>query len=84
MLVGGATAAAVVTQDAYSLYDARAAVRWNMNDGNSLQLSVIGKNLDDEEYLTEALPLGNGGFEGWGTPRTIAVATEERTSTIGK
>jgi iron complex outermembrane recepter protein len=70
VLVGGATAAAVVTQKAYSLIDMRAAVQWNMGNGNLLRLSLIGKNLDDKEYITEALPLGNGGFEGWGTPRT--------------
>ena len=44
-----------------------------MEDGHLLRLSLIGKNLNDKEYLVEALPLGNGGFEGWGTPRTIAV-----------
>jgi len=73
ILVGGATAAAAVTQKGYSLLDARAAVQWNMEEGHFLRLSFIGKNLTDKEYLTEALPLGNGGFEGWGTPRTMAV-----------
>ena len=73
VLVGGANSAAVVTQKAYSLVDARAAFQWNMENSNLLRLSVIGKNLNDKEYLSEALPLGNGGFEGWGTPRTIAV-----------
>ena len=70
---GGATAAAVVTQKAYSLVDMRAAFQWNMEDNHLLRLSLIGKNLNDKEYLTEALPLGNGGFEGWGTPRTWAL-----------
>jgi outer membrane receptor protein involved in Fe transport len=73
ILVGGATAAAAVTQKAYTLVDARAAITWNMEEGHLLRLSFIGKNLTDKEYLTEALPLGNGGFEGWGTPRTMAV-----------
>jgi iron complex outermembrane receptor protein len=73
ILVGGATAAAVVTQKAYSLVDMRAAVQWNMEDNHTLRLSLIGKNLNDKEYITEALPLGNGGFEGWGTPRTWAL-----------
>ncbi len=36
-------------------------------------LSLIGKNLNDKDYLIEALPLGNGGFEGLGAPRTIAL-----------
>jgi iron complex outermembrane receptor protein len=73
ILVGGATAAAAVTQKAYSLVDMRAAVQWSMEDNRSLRLSLIGKNLNDKEYITEALPLGNGGFEGWGTPRTWAL-----------
>ena len=73
ILVGGATAAAVVTQKAYSLVDMRAALQWNMEDDHTLRLSLIGKNLNDKEYLTEALPLGNGGFEGWGSPRTWAL-----------
>jgi outer membrane receptor protein involved in Fe transport len=73
VLVGGATAAAVVTQKAYSLLDMRAALQWNMQDDHTMRLSLIGKNLNDKEYLTEALPLGNGGFEGWGSPRTWAV-----------
>ena len=68
VLVGGANSAAVVTQKAYSLVDVRAAFQWNMENSNLLRLSVIGKNLNDKEYLSEALPLGNGGFEGWGTP----------------
>ncbi len=73
ILVGGGTSSAVVTQKAYSLIDARAAIQWNMNDGNLLRLSLIGKNLNDKEYIVEALPLGNGGFQGWGAPRTIAL-----------
>jgi outer membrane receptor protein involved in Fe transport len=70
ILVGGATAAAAVTQKAYSLVDMHAALQWNMQDNHTLRLSLIGKNLGDKEYITEALPLGNGGFEGWGSPRT--------------
>jgi len=73
ILVGGATAAAAVTQKAYTLVDMRAAVQWNMEDNHNLRLSLIGKNLDDKKYITEALPLGNGGFEGWGAPRTWAL-----------
>jgi iron complex outermembrane recepter protein len=73
IIVGGATSSAAVTQKAYSLVDMRAAVQWNMEDNHTLRLSLIGKNLNDKEYLTEALPLGNGGFEGWGSPRTWAM-----------
>jgi iron complex outermembrane receptor protein len=73
ILVGGATAAAVVTQKAYSLVDMREALQWNMQENHTLRLSLIGKNLNDKQYLTEALPLGNGGFEGWGAPRTWAL-----------
>jgi len=80
ILVGGATSAAAVTQDGYTLIDARLAFQWNMQDNSLLRLSLIGKNLTDEEYLQEALPLAvpgltafAGGFQGWGPPRTIAL-----------
>lgn len=73
IIIAGATSSASVIQDAYSIYDARAAVQWNLNDGDLLRLSLVGKNLDDEEYLATALPLGNGGFQGWGSPRSVAL-----------
>ncbi len=80
ILVGGATSAAGVTQDAYTLYDARLALQWNMENSSLLRLSLIGKNLNDEDYLQEALPLAvagltdfAGGFQGWGPPRTFAL-----------
>jgi iron complex outermembrane recepter protein len=80
ILVGGATSAAAVTQDAYTLYDARIALQWNMENHDLLRLSFIGKNLSDKDYLQEALPLAAagltqfaGGFQGWGPPRTYAV-----------
>ena len=73
ILVPGATSLTTVTQKAYSLIDMRAAVQWNMEDDHYLRVSLIGKNLTDKEYLTEALTLGNGGFEGWGSPRTWAL-----------
>ena len=77
ILVGGATAAAGVTQDAYTLIDARLALQWNMENKNLVRLSLVGKNLTDKDYLQEALPLAAaglqqfaGGFQGWGPPRT--------------
>ena len=46
---------------------------WQLNNGDSLMLSVIGKNLNDKEYKQQELPLGEfGGFRGWGPPRQIA------------
>ncbi len=39
-----------------------------------MRVSAWGKNLADKEYLEQALPLGdNGGFQGWGPPRTGAL-----------
>ena len=46
-----------------------------MDHGKQQPPALVADRVDltDKEYLTEALPLGNGGFEGWGTPRTVAV-----------
>jgi len=57
----------------YGLLDVR--VSWTVPlDGDALSISLFGKNLSDEEYLEQALFLGefNTGFQGWGAPRTIA------------
>ena len=62
-----------IIQNGYTLVDARIAYDWQLNNGDSLMLSVIGKNLNDKEYKQQELPLGEfGGFRGWGPPRQIA------------
>jgi iron complex outermembrane receptor protein len=74
IIVGGATSPVGITEDAYSIVDARAMYQWNMKDGEFVRFALTGKNLTDTEYLDQALPLGaNGGFQGWGSPRTYAL-----------
>lgn len=73
IIVGGTTSAAVIEEDAYSIIDARAMYQWNRADGEFIRFSLTGKNLGDTEFRDQALPLGaNGGFQGWGFPRTYA------------
>ena len=62
-----------ISTDPGTRVDARVSLEWNIGDGDIITLSVIGKNLTEEEYLDFVLPLGDvGGFQGWGAPRTIA------------
>jgi iron complex outermembrane receptor protein len=61
-----------VIQDGYPLYDARIAYEWRLANEDFVLFSLVGKNLADEEYIEQELPLGFGGFRGWGPPRQIA------------
>ncbi len=61
-----------VIQDGYPLYDARVAYEWRLDNEDYVVFSLTGKNLADEEYIEQELPLGFGGFRGWGPPRQIA------------
>lgn len=64
-----------IIEPGYTLWDARIAYEWVMANDETLTFEVIGKNLNDEEYRQEELPLGaGGGFRGWGPPLTWAVA----------
>jgi iron complex outermembrane receptor protein len=56
------------------LIDARIAYEWQLDGGDSLTLSVYGKNLSDTEYRQSALFLGafETGFQDWAAPRTYA------------
>jgi iron complex outermembrane receptor protein len=62
-----------VIQDGYPLYDARIAYEWRVANEDIVRISLFGKNLADEEYIEQELPLGFGGFRGWGPPRQIAL-----------
>lgn len=46
--------------------------------GNSIKVTLWGRNLTDEEWKEQALFLGgpNTGFQGWGAPRTYAMEFE--------
>jgi iron complex outermembrane receptor protein len=56
------------------LWNARLAYQWSLNNDNRLVVELIGKNLSDVEYREQRLFLGNGLFQGWGAPRTWALA----------
>lgn len=63
-----------VFEKGYTLMDASLAYTWSTASGNDFRVSLSGKNLTDEEYREQALPLGPfGGFQGWAPPRTAAV-----------
>lgn len=54
--------------------DARVSLEFQLPNSDFLTVSVIGKNLTEEEYLDFVLPLGaTGGFQGWAPPRTVAL-----------
>ena len=67
------TPGAEVIEEGYTLWDARVAYDWQLANNDIIRFAVIGKNLGDEEYKEQELPLGaTGGFRGWGAPRQYA------------
>ena len=52
-----------------------AGFSWDRANRSEVSLTLMGKNLTDEEWLDNALFLGgpNTGFQGWGYARTYAV-----------
>lgn len=63
-----------IVEDGYGLLDARVSYQWNLANEDFLRLSVYGKNLLDKEYREQILLLGvDGGFQGWGPPRQVAL-----------
>jgi iron complex outermembrane recepter protein len=65
---------APLAQKAYTLIDARVSYQWNLANDDTLRVSVYGKNLTDKEYKEQILALGrDGGFQGWGPPRQVAL-----------
>ncbi|MBX3707525.1 MAG: TonB-dependent receptor [Pseudomonadales bacterium] len=65
---------APLVQKAYTLIDARVSYQWTLGNDDTLRLSLYGKNLTDKEYKEQILALGrDGGFQGWGPPRQVAL-----------
>ncbi|MBK79807.1 MAG: hypothetical protein CMQ43_02665 [Gammaproteobacteria bacterium] len=63
-----------IVEDGYGLLDARLSYQWNLAGEDTLRVSVYGKNLLDKEYREQILLLGvDGGFQGWGPPRQVAL-----------
>jgi outer membrane receptor protein involved in Fe transport len=75
VISGGATSLNPEYEDGYTLVDARIAYEHKLSGKeDTVTLSLVGKNLTDEEYREQTLPLGNGGgFQGWAPPLTWAV-----------
>ena len=74
VISGGATSTNPEYEDGVTLIDARVSYEITLQDDRNVVLSVIGKNLTDEEYREQTLPLGaNGGFQGWAPPMTWAI-----------
>lgn len=74
VISGGATSTNPEYEDGVTLIDARVSYEFALQDERNVVLSLIGKNLTDEEYREQTLPLGaNGGFQGWAPPMTWAV-----------
>jgi iron complex outermembrane receptor protein len=75
VISGGATSANPEYEDGYTLVDARVAYQHRVDQRDSLiTVALVGKNLTDEEYREQTLPLGaDGGFQGWAPPLTWAV-----------
>jgi iron complex outermembrane receptor protein len=65
-------------EPANELWDARLAYEWSLANDAMLLIELIGKNLTDVEYRQQRLFLGNGLFQGWGPPRTWALALSYR------
>lgn len=74
MNIAGSPPNSFITEDAYTLWDARIAYSFRLENDRSFTISAYGKNLANEEYKEQILLLGvDGGFQGWGAPRTYAV-----------
>jgi iron complex outermembrane recepter protein len=63
-----------LVQKGYTLIDARLSYLWQLGNDDRLRVSVYGKNLTDKTYKEQILLLGvDGGFQGWGPPRQVAL-----------
>jgi len=69
--VSTSTVGSPVLQEAYELLDATLAYELPMQNEGSMRLALVGRNLLNEEYLEQALPVA--GFQGWGPPRYVGL-----------
>jgi iron complex outermembrane recepter protein len=73
-IIAGSPPNNFIVQEGYTLIDARVAYQWNLANDDTLRLALYGKNLADKEYKEQILLLGvDGGFQGWGPPRQVAL-----------
>jgi iron complex outermembrane receptor protein len=66
----GAVINTPVPQSGYSLLDANISYEFQVNE-HSVRFGFVGRNLTDKQYKEQELPLGPGGFRGWGPPRYV-------------
>lgn len=69
--ISTSTVGSPVLQEAYDLFDATLAYELPMQNEGSMRLALVGRNLLNEEYLEQALPVA--GFQGWGPPRYVGL-----------
>jgi len=71
LFISTSTVGSPVLQEAYDLFDATLAYELPMQNEGSMRLALVGRNLLNEEYLEQALPVA--GFQGWGPPRYVGL-----------
>lgn len=59
-----------VPQNGYTLLDANVSYEFQVME-HSVRVGFVGHNLTDKQYKEQELPLGPGGFRGWGAPRYV-------------
>jgi iron complex outermembrane receptor protein len=66
----GASSGTPVPQSGYTLVDANLSYEFDYNE-HKIRAGIVGRNLGNKKYKDQELPLGPGGFRGWGPPRYI-------------
>jgi outer membrane receptor protein involved in Fe transport len=59
-----------VGQNSYSVWDANLSYELPVRE-HKVRAGIVGRNLLNKKYKDQELPLGPGGFRGWGPPRYI-------------
>ncbi len=74
LIIPAAISGTAQAEESYTLVDASVAYRWELGENTTWRIAFVGRNLTDQEYRENALPLvGQGGFQGWGPPRLLGV-----------
>lgn len=66
----GAASGTPVSQSGYTLVDANLSYEFDIQE-RKVRAGIVGRNLTNKEYKDQELPLGPGGFRGWGPPRYL-------------
>jgi len=66
----GAQSGTPVPQNGYTLWDANLSYEFQVQE-HTIRAGFVGRNLLNKEYKDQELPLGPGGFRGWGPPRYV-------------